>query len=326
MELQIYDGSIHPNLWIKQVQAYCFIKQITRDDEILKFAMLVINPTIDISQNITTLNELVNVLKEDISFTLFKNSNKRKLQLLRYIPDKEGGETSKFILNFRQLCYNAEINDIEEQKKYLNQSFQNDYFLTEFFKKNERIHYVNELIKVFEEIVMDEAKLIKNRSFVTLKHVATGKYLSAIKYLRYTTGSGSQLIFANNTPNSTSFWEVIFTSNKEAASYTDRFNLKNKISNTYLGINLGYKSPVTEHIEVSLAASYITWKFNISKLENCQGYLKSNDIINIRNLKQQEILRSHDFQFTINNDTFQEVVCHKERLGGNDEWCIELIE
>ncbi|CAI2183826.1 5169_t:CDS:2, partial [Funneliformis geosporum] len=297
MELQIYDGSIHPNLWIKQVQAYCFIKQITRDDEILKFAMLVINPTIDISQNITTLNELVNVLKEDISFTLFKNSNKRKLQLLRYIPDKEGGETSKFILNFRQLCYNAEINDIEEQKKYLNQSFQNDYFLTEFFKKNERIHYVNELIKVFEEIVMDEAKLIKNRSFVTLKHVATGKYLSAIKYLRYTTGSG----------------------NKEAASYTDRFNLKNKISNTYLGINLGYKSPVTEHIEVSLAASYITWKFNISKLENCQGYLKSNDIINIRNLKQQEILRSHDFQFTINNDTFQEVVCHKERLGGNDE-------
>jgi len=30
-------------------------------------------------------------------------------------------------------------------------------------------------------------------------------------------------------------------------------------------------------------------------------------------------LRSHDIQFTIGNDTFQEVVCHNERLGGNDE-------
>lgn len=32
-----------------------------------------------------------------------------------------------------------------------------------------------------------------------------------------------------------------------------------------------------------------------------------------------EFLRSHDIQFTIGNDTFQEVVCHNERLGGNDE-------
>ena len=34
---------------------------------------------------------------------------------------------------------------------------------------------------------------------------------------------------------------------------------------------------------------------------------------------QEEFLRSHDIQFTVGNDTFQEVVCHNERLGGNDE-------
>jgi hypothetical protein len=34
---------------------------------------------------------------------------------------------------------------------------------------------------------------------------------------------------------------------------------------------------------------------------------------------QVEFLRSHDFHFTIGNDTFQEIVCHNERLGGNDE-------
>ena len=73
------------------------------------------------------------------------------------------------------------------------------------------------------------------------------------------------------------------------------------------------------------------WKFNHSKLENYKGYLKSNDTINLSIKKmydnygrssqygQVEFLRSHDIQFTIGNDSFQEVICHNERLGGNDE-------
>ena len=73
--------------------------------------------------------------------------------------------------------------------------------------------------------------------------------------------------------------------------------------------------------------NYTSWKFNHSRLGNHQGYLKSNDIINIGLLKwengrddgQDVFLRSHDIKFTIGNDTFQEVVCHNERLGGNDE-------
>ena len=34
---------------------------------------------------------------------------------------------------------------------------------------------------------------------------------------------------------------------------------------------------------------------------------------------RQEYLRSHDLHFTIENNTYQEVFCHDERLGGNDE-------
>ena len=73
------------------------------------------------------------------------------------------------------------------------------------------------------------------------------------------------------------------------------------------------------------------WKFNHGKLKNHKGYLKSNDVINL-NIKRSyddngrstqnspvEFLRSHDIQFTVGNDSFQEVVCHNERLGGNDE-------
>ena len=73
------------------------------------------------------------------------------------------------------------------------------------------------------------------------------------------------------------------------------------------------------------------WEFNHCKVGNHQGFLKSNDIINLSIKKmydnnggyiqngQVEFLRSHDIQFTIGNDAFQEVVCHNERLGGNDE-------
>ncbi|CAB4411119.1 unnamed protein product [Rhizophagus irregularis] len=70
------------------------------------------------------------------------------------------------------------------------------------------------------------------------------------------------------------------------------------------GIYCYYKSPSTKHTEVICGGEETTWKFNYNKLENYRG---------------------HDVQFTIGNDLFQEVVCHNERLGGNDEWCIELI-
>jgi hypothetical protein len=69
------------------------------------------------------------------------------------------------------------------------------------------------------------------------------------------------------------------------------------------------------------------WRFNHSKLENYKGYLKSNDIINLSIRKRYdndkvEFLRSHNIQFTIGNDSFQEVVCYNnynKRLEGIDE-------
>ena len=53
---------------------------------------------------------------------------------------------------------------------------------------------INELIKEFEDIIVEESNLIKNGSIVALKHIATGKYLSSIKNLCYTTGS-NQLVY-----------------------------------------------------------------------------------------------------------------------------------
>ncbi len=171
MNLSKYNGNIHPDEWINDIRNYPGHPRYNY----LNYAISLVDTTIKLPNSIDSFEKLGNALKEDISFVIFKNTNKRKLQLLKYLPESKGGDTSKFISNFRKLCYNAEINDIEEQKNYLYKSLQNDYFLTEFFKKKEKINSTNELIKEFDEIVADELNLIRDKSIVALKHIATGK-------------------------------------------------------------------------------------------------------------------------------------------------------
>jgi hypothetical protein len=195
MDLPKYNGNIHPDEWINDLQTYFNIKQYLIN---INIAISLVDSTIKLPTGIDNYEKLRNALKEDISFTVFKNTNKRKLQSLKYNPERIGGDTSKFISTFRKLCYNAEINDVEEQKKYLYKSLQNnpfDYISNDkFYERMRNVNSINELIKRFEEIVFEESNLIKNGSIVALKHVATGKYLSSIKSLHYTTGSKKQLV------------------------------------------------------------------------------------------------------------------------------------
>ncbi|CAB4411169.1 unnamed protein product [Rhizophagus irregularis] len=120
----------------------------------------------------------------------------------------------------------------------------------------------------------------------------------------------------SSEPVPNSLWKIEFSD--ELATYAkNSIKLQHVKSERFLGLyclNTGYnnrfnyhKSPLNNHTEVSCkeknkSYKHSDWKFN-----------------------HIEFLRSHDIQFTIGNDTFQEVVCHNERLGGNDEWCIELI-
>jgi len=65
------------------------------------------------------------------------------------------------------------------------------------------------------------------------------------------------------------------------------------------------------------------WRFNFNNLDQ-QGYLKSNDIItlSIKNKKlndRYEFLRGNDFQVTIGDENFHEVICHDKRIGANDD-------
>ena len=128
MDLPKYDGNIHPDEWIKDIQKYDRFWKERYGLGYLNYAISLVDSTINLPAEIDDYEKLRNALKQDISFTVFKNTNKRKLQSLKYIPEREGGDTSKFISTFRKLCYNAEINDVEEQKKYLYSSLPMNHF------------------------------------------------------------------------------------------------------------------------------------------------------------------------------------------------------
>ena len=88
-------------------------------------------------------------------------------------------------------------------------------------------------------------------------------------------------------------------------------------------------------------STWTSWKLKHSKLEGHQEYLKSNDTVNL-SIKiwhgwqkntflddkwekssfvdgEDVTLRSHNVQFTIENNTLQEVACNDGELGEDDE-------
>ena len=197
MDITKYDGNVHPDEWINDIRTYLDLWKLYDSSGRLNIAKSLVDSAIVLPIEVYDFGKLRNALKEDVSFTVFKNTNKRLLQSLKYITEKEGGKTSKFISDFRKLCYNAEIHDLEEQKKYLYKSLSMDcfnYIADEFYKRMKNVNSINELAKKFEDIVLEESNLIRNESIIALKHVATGKYLSSISNLRYTAGNKSQMV------------------------------------------------------------------------------------------------------------------------------------
>jgi hypothetical protein len=62
---------------------------------------------------------------------------------------------------------------------------------------------------------------------------------------------------------------------------------------------------------------------NYQDYQDNNGNVKSQDII-ILQWKQSDddkdiALRSHEFEFKINNEDYQEIVAHDQRTGGNDQ-------
>jgi hypothetical protein len=180
-----YDGTIHPEEWVRQIQLNFYDKNdenIKNEQEVINYCKLLIHPSIKISPETNSFVGLVNDLKSDSSHDAFKKSVKKKLQELKFNENikKDDDENLKFLNNFQQLCYEGEITEIEERKKlFLNvlpkESLQHILIDHNF----DKINSMEKLFKYFYESFMEESKVIKDGSYITLKHIATGKYLSS---------------------------------------------------------------------------------------------------------------------------------------------------
>ncbi|GBB85835.1 hypothetical protein RclHR1_12290004 [Rhizophagus clarus] len=327
-------------MWIKQIRSFCYLKQIRTEKDILNICIGMVDVPIKNPEKIKTLDDLINALKSNVAFTVFKNSSQRKLNLLKYVTERDGGNTAKFVADFRSLCFDAEINDLEDQKKYLFHTLPNDFFRNTFINKNmDKNNSLDDLIKMFEDIVEEESQLIRNGSCVAIKHVKTGRYLSSTtKY--HQTGSGKQIVFAGQKlPDSDALW--IIKASRDQLSYNDMFSLQHKVTETLIGreslTEIIYHDFIdgdfADHVEVFCSTPSRSLQFNyhwmaqrINYTKYDSSYVRSGDVINIRNVKDNSFLRSHEYQITIYNENFQEVISQDKKPEDNDEWCIELIE
>ncbi|RIA85399.1 hypothetical protein C1645_781940 [Glomus cerebriforme] len=215
----------------------------------------------------------------------------------------------------------------------------NEFFKCEFLKKSKEINTMEELLKLFSDITADETNLIMFDSCVAIKHAATGKYLSSVSNLYYKTGTKDQAVFAGETlPEPNTLW--IITSGSQSTReppynnfvfYDEEINLTHKMTDVYLSCSHNCHSPLSKYSEIFCYTLYgssfsIDWKLKHYKTtNNCGTYVKSQDKIILQNDKHNKILRSHELEFDLNNKTYQEVVGHDERIGGNDEVYCNII-
>src|SRR3954452_24843647 len=89
MDLPKYDGNVHPDEWINDIRKCFNLMQMNHvndyEEYYVEVAISLVHPAIKLP-SINDYKELSNALKEDISFMIFKITNKAKLQALRYIP------------------------------------------------------------------------------------------------------------------------------------------------------------------------------------------------------------------------------------------------
>ena len=193
MDFPLYNATCHPRDWLNQVQTKCILSGIKNDKEILKLCKLNISKGIQIPEDINNVNGLINALKAHPSFNVFKNDCKAKLDNMTF----EGGDTAQFLADVRALCNNAEIinNHDDVRRRLLNTYSSNDFFRNEFAKRVTRTTAVDDMFKIYSDVVSDDYKIIRYASeiLVTIKHVATGRYLSSLE-VNYQTGSERQIV------------------------------------------------------------------------------------------------------------------------------------
>ncbi|GBB99393.1 hypothetical protein RclHR1_03500018 [Rhizophagus clarus] len=347
MNIPQYNATVHPEDWIREVQTICLINNIRQERDILKICKLNINNSITMPNDFNSLNELIKALKSHPTFEIYKDGIKRRLDQMKF-EGGEGGDTTQFLAEFRSLCDKAEIINAQEVKNRLLRSYSsNEFFKNEFSKRVTGVTSIDDIQRLYSEVISDSSKVIKYgpEFLIAIKHLTTGRYLSSTT-TNYQTGSKRQVVFCGEKIlNENCWWYLTCEApdphkdefQKSKVLYDDTIYLTHNKTNVHLSLSDFYRSPKTSYAEVhGFQFAWTNLKFiksDQTNQENKTPYLKARDKVFIRS-ESDYILRSQDVIFEIaegdkgdKNDnkplTFQEVVGHKEKVGGDDVWLIE---
>ncbi|RGB41938.1 hypothetical protein C1646_751552 [Rhizophagus diaphanus] len=152
-----YYATVHPQEWVKQVQTTCLINNTRQETDILKLCKLNIDLQISIPNEINTLKELVNALKTHPTFERYKSSRKYILDQMRF----QGDDATKFLAEFRSLCFKAEITNPQEIKDRLLETYSsNEFFKREFPDKTSGVTSINEIYRLCSEVISDSSRVV----------------------------------------------------------------------------------------------------------------------------------------------------------------------
>ncbi|GBB84816.1 hypothetical protein RclHR1_01140005 [Rhizophagus clarus] len=320
-----YNGTVHPEEWLKQVQTICIINKIRQERDILKLCKLNIDTSIILPNKTNTLDKLAKVLKAHFTFEIYKSGCKHRLDQMSSQGNDKVGDITKFLANFRSLCFKAEIINPQEIKARLLKTFSSNEFLNEFSKRISGVTSVDEIYRLYSEVISDSSKTIKYgpEFSIATEHLATSRYLSSIS-TNYQTGSKRQVIFGGEKILDGNCWRYLTCEVPDL--HKDEFQ-KNKV--LYV-----YRSSRTSYAEVhGFQCSWANLKNDLTNQENNTPYLKVRDRGYIRT-ETDYILRSQDVTFKIenNNDNndksdtksliFQGNVGHKEQIDRDDVYLL----
>ncbi|EXX76188.1 hypothetical protein RirG_035360 [Rhizophagus irregularis DAOM 197198w] len=193
MDIIKYNATIHPDEWVKYVWTKCLIHKIKEEKEILQLCKL--NITINLKTEPKTLDDLIEILKAHPTFDIFKICSKEKLDKMKF-EDYKNDDTAQFLADFRLLCENTEIiNPREIKSRLLKTNLSNKFFNNEFSRRTSDVTSIDEIYKIYSEVVADSTKIIKYgpEFLISIKHIETGRYLSS-RQINYETGSQRQVV------------------------------------------------------------------------------------------------------------------------------------
>ncbi|CAB4433831.1 unnamed protein product [Rhizophagus irregularis] len=157
MNMTRYYATVHPEEWVKQVQTICLIKNIRQENDILNSCKLNIELQISIPNEINTLEELVKALKTHSTFEIYKSSCKYILDQMRF----QGDDATKFLADFRSLCFKAEITNPQEIKNRLLETYSsNEFFKREFPMKTSGVTSINEIYRLCSEVISESSRVV----------------------------------------------------------------------------------------------------------------------------------------------------------------------